>query len=350
MTDETAAEKTAAGDVSPLLSLYVPTYNRAALLRQSLRAILSQITPEMADTVEVVVMDNFSPDDTPQVMARAQQDFPGVSLRCVRRPENIGCDANFTDAPNQTRGEFVYMLSDDDVLQPGAVAALLRLIRENPGFDAFALNISHFTDDPERQDTSVGFPLKADRIIRDRDEALLLFGSHISFLSSMAFRRANVLGKDYAPRRDTNFGQAYLFLDALAPAQGLYVTSRRYLAMRQDNAEGYNVFRVLLTNFHALMQHARRSGYSAGAVQDVLDQHLLNVYRVVLILKSSGIGTLQPHYGDGLLRLVRAYGLTRFILLRFIPRLLAPYPLVVLAARARRALARGLPEEPRAAV
>jgi len=323
-----------------LLSLYVPTYNRAALLPQSLHAILSQITPEMASDIEVIVADNASTDDTPGVVCQAQADFPHVCLRSLRRPKNIGPDASFTDAPNQARGEFVYMLSDDDILLPGAVAKLLELIAAYPDFDAFALNVSHFTHDPQEQDLRVGFPLTEDRIIRDRDQALLLFGSHITFLSSMAFRRSAVVGKDYLLFDKTYMAQAYLFLDALAPARGLYVTSRRYLAMRQDNAQGYDVFRVLLTNFRRLMQYARQSGYSAEAVEDVCQQHLLNVYRVVMLLKSSGIGTLQPHYGDGLLRLLRAYGLSRFILLRFIPRLLAPRSLVLLAERLRRRLPR----------
>lgn len=330
----------------PILSLYVPTYNRAALLSQSLRAVLGQLTPEMTPSVEVVVADNASPDDTPAAVARAQAEFPHIPIRSVRRPENIGCDANFTDSPNQTRGEFVYMLSDDDLLLPGAVAKLLELIREHPNLDAFALNVSHFTTDLESQNTQVGFPLEEDRIVQDRDEALLLFGSHISFLSCMAFRRESVLGKDYSPRRGTNFGQAYLFLDALASARGIYFTSRRYLAVRQDNAEGYNVFRVLITNFHALMQYARQSGYSSEVVRGVLDQHLLNIYRVVMDLRSKGIGTLQPRYGDGAIRLLRAYGLNRFILLRFIPRLLTPYPLVALGQRLRE---RMIPRRPSAA-
>ena len=323
---------------TPLLSLYVPTYNRAALLGQALHAVLDQITPDMAGAVEVVVADNASPDETPAVVQKAQEDFPHVALRSVRRPENIGADASFTDAPNQTRGEFIYMLSDDDILLPGAVARLISLIRDNPGFDAFALNVSHFTDDLARQDTSVGFALDEDRVVRDRDQALRLFGSHISFLSSMAFRRANVLGKDYSPFRGTIIAQAYLFLDALLPGRGLYVTSGRYLAMRQDNAEGYNVFQVLLTNFHALMQHARRLGYSAEAVRGVLDEHLLNVYRVVLVLKSRGIGTLQPDYRDGAARLLRCYGVSGFILLKFLPRMLAPYAALALV---RRLLRRG---------
>ena len=70
----------------------------------------------------MLVLDNASPDETPAVVAQAQADFPHVPLRYVRRPENIGPDANFTDALTQARGKFLYLLSDDDVLLPGAVA------------------------------------------------------------------------------------------------------------------------------------------------------------------------------------------------------------------------------------
>ncbi len=327
-------------DAAPLLSLYVPTYNRAALLPQALSAILSQITPEMAPWVEVIVVDNASPDDTPAAVQKVQADFPQVPLRFIRRPVNIGADRSMTESPGLARGEFVYMLSDDDILLPGAVARLLELIRAYPELDAIALNVSHFTDDPADQDVQAGFPLTEDTIVRDRDEALRLFGSHLTFLSSMAFRRANVAGTDYSPYGTTLFAQAYLFLDALRPGRGLYVTSRRYLAMRQDNAGGYSVFRVFLTNFKQLMDYARRSGYSAEAVQQVLDQHLLNVYGLVLVLKRGGVGTLQPHYGDGLIRVVRAYGLRKFVVFRFIPRLLAPQSLVVSVQRVRRLLPR----------
>lgn len=327
-------------DAVPLLSLYVPTYNRAALLSQALQAILSQITLETAPLVEVLVVDNASTDATPAVVQKAQADFPHVPFQYIRRPVNIGADRSLTDSPNLARGEFVYMLSDDDILLPGAAARLLELIQAHPELDAIALNVSHFTEDPADQDMQVGFPLTEDKIIQDKDQALLLFGSHLTFLSSMAFRRATVAGTDYSLHCNTLFAQAYLFLDVLLPARGLYVTSRRYLAMRQDNAQGYSVFRILITNFSHLMRHARRLGYSAEAVQKVLDQHLLNVYQIVLTLKSSGIGTLKPHYGDGLIRVLRAYGLKRFVLLRFIPRLLAPSRLLLAVPRLRRILSR----------
>ena len=307
-----------------LLSIYVPTYNRAALLADSLRAVLSQIAPAMAGTVEVVVADNASPDDTPAVVARAQAEFPHVALRSVRRPENIGCDANFTDSPNQARGEFVYMISDDDILLPGAVAKLLEMIGAYPDFDAFALNVSQFRDSPDEQG-SRAYTLEADQIVSGRDGALTLLKTHIIFISCIAFRRSNVLGRDYAARRATNMGQSYMFLDALAPGRGLYAAQQPYLAQRADRAEGYNFFRVYVTNFSRMMRHARRLGYSPEAVQVVMDHTLDFVYHFVKIFKFRGAyDQLRPDFPDAVARLLRAHPFHRIVWLKIIPRILTP--------------------------
>jgi len=323
--------------MTPLLSLVVPTFNRAALLAQSLRAILTQITPAMAQitpgladghqTVEVLVIDNASPDNTPAIVAQAQNDFPHVTLRSLRRPQNIGCDANFCDAPNQARGQWVYLLSDDDVLLPGAVTTLLRLIAEHPDVDAFALNVREFQGSPE-EDTPGVFLISEDCLLKTRDEALVFLRSHITFLSCIAFRRASVAGRDYAPRYHTNLAQAYMFLDALAPGHGLYATRECFLARRADNNEGFDFFRVFVTNFCHLADHAKSLGYSRQAVQKLRFQHLSYVYVQMLVIKSEGaFGRIRIGYVQCLravFRLLRSYGLNRFVLLMIIPRLLLP--------------------------
>jgi len=307
-----------------LLSLCVPTYNRASLLAQALGAILAQVTPAMAGLVEVVVLDNASPDETPQVVARAQADFPGAAVRYVRRPENIGCDANFTDAPNQAAGEFVYLLSDDDVLLPGAVATLLGLLQAHPTLDAVALNTRPFRNTPDEPTFGV-YKLSSDRLLPDRDQALLLLGAHLTFISCIAFRRANVLGRDYVGRYDTNLAQAYMFLDALAPGHGLYVVQQPYLAQRTDNNEGFDFFRVFVTNFHALMRHAQEIGYAPEAVRKLLTRHLRFLCYFIGVFKTNGaIGTIRPNYLDALRRIFRAYGVHPVLLLVMVPMMLTP--------------------------
>ncbi len=330
--------------VTPIASICVPTYNRASLLRQSLHSVLSQITPAMRETVEVVILDNASPDDTPAVVAQAQADFPDAPVRYVRRPQNIGCDANFCDTPNQARGEFVYMVSDDDILLPGGVARLLELIEEHPGLDAYSLNVREFWDSPDED--SAPFFNKPDHILRGRDEILPPLNALLIFISCFAFRRENVLGRDYAAYYNTNVAQAYMFLDALAPGRGLYVSQRPYLARRADNHQGYDFFRVFVTNWAALMRHAQRIGYSRQAVRRTMEIYLGFLLDSIVLFKSRGtmgqIGLSDRQAVGAAVRLVRAYGWNKAAMTTLLPRLLmpralyAPFKAVGLWVQARR--------------
>jgi len=313
--------------MEPVLSLCLPTYKRAPLLDQSLRAVLPQITPQMTGQVEVIILDNASPDDTPAVVARAQAQYPDAPVRYVRRAENIGADANFTDALAQARGEFVYLLSDDDVLLPGAVAKLLELIAAHPELDAFTLNSRPFRQSPDEA-TAVVFRLDRDVMLSTRDEALVFLNTHITFLSSMAFRRENVAGRDYSDKVGTLLIQAFFFVDALAPGRGLYVTEQPYLAKRTDNHQGYGFFQVFVTNFDQVLQYARRRGYSERAIRRTSVAHLRFLCTCLLLFKHRGaIGTIRPDYRDGLQRLWRVYGRQPFAALVLTPMMLTPAPL-----------------------
>jgi len=336
--------------MEPVLSLCLPTYKRAPLLDQSLRAVLPQITPQMTGQVEVIILDNASPDDTPAVVARAQAQYPDAPVRYVRRAENIGADANFTDALAQARGEFVYLLSDDDVLLPGAVAKLLELIAAHPELDAFTLNVYEFWDSPDedaaRDTRHFAGP---DRILTTRDEALWELNSLLIFLSSMAFRRENVAGRDYSDKVGTLLIQAFFFVDALAPGRGLYVTEQPYLAQRADNNQDFNFFQVFVTQFDQVLQYARHCGYAPRTVAKMRARALRFVCYAIGVFKSQGaIGTIRPDYRDGLVRLWRVYGPHPFLLLVIVPMILTPRPVYALLfgplhALYRRARARRRP-------
>jgi len=316
--------------MEPVLSLCLPTYKRAPLLDQSLRAVLPQITPQMTGQVEVIILDNASPDDTPAVVARAQAQYPDAPVRYVRRAENIGADANFTDALAQARGEFVYLLSDDDVLLPGAVAKLLELIAAHPELDAFALNSRPFRQSPDEA-TAVVFRLDRDVMLSTRDEALVFLNTHITFLSSMAFRRENVAGRDYSDKVGTLLIQAFFFVDALAPGRGLYVTEQPYLAQRADNNQDFNFFQVFVTQFDQVLQYARHCGYAPRTVAKMRARALRFVCYAIGVFKSQGaIGTIRPDYRDGLVRLWRVYGPHPFLLLVIVPMILTPRPVYAL--------------------
>ena len=314
---------------APILSLCLPTYKRASLLDQALRAVLGQVTPQMASAVEVIVLDNASPDETPQVVEAALADYPQVPVRYVRRGENIGPDANFLDAVVQARGEFVYLLSDDDVLLPGAVATLLELIAGHPGFDAFALNVRPFLLTPDEVTTGI-FRLAQDKCLMTRDEALVFLSTHLTFLSCLAFRRSAVAEKDYTDKIGTVLIQAFFFVDALASGRGCLVTAQPLLAQRGDNNQNFSFFEIFVTNFDRVLRYARQQGYSEAAIRQVQTKSLRFLCYFLSVFKTKGaIGTIRPDYRDGLRRLWRVYG-PRPALLLLAAMILAPRPLYAL--------------------
>lgn len=307
-----------------LLSLCFPTYCRAPLLDQALRAALRQITPDVQGDVEVVVLDNASTDSTPEVVAGVQRDFPEVQMRSVRRPENLGPDGNFCDAPAQSHGEFVLLLSDDDVLLPGAVTKILSVLREHPDLDAVALNTRPFHHSPDEPTNGV-FRVASDQYLRGRDAALEYLWAHITYLSCIAFRRETVLGQDYRAYYGTSLAQCYLFLDALAPGRGMLATQMPYVAQRAGNNSGFEFFEVFVTNYVAMIRHAETLGYSPRVVQQIVRRQMRFVCYGICIFKSKGaIGKIPPRYLDGLARLWRVYGPHPFLLLVIVPMLLLP--------------------------
>ena len=125
---------------TPLLSICVPTYNRAALLEVCLASLLPQ-TQGWGERIEVIVSDNASNDGTQAVLDQYAQQH---TFRRHRHPENTGLLGNITFVPSRlARGEFVWLLGDDDLLAAGAMDQVMARLQEVPEIDLVALNVGY---------------------------------------------------------------------------------------------------------------------------------------------------------------------------------------------------------------
>lgn len=118
------------------LSICIPTYNRSAHLARCLQAAVVSAR-RAGGSVEICVSDNCSTDDTPEVVRAAQAAWP---LRYQRTAKNIGAAANFLEAVGMARGEFVWLIGDDDLLLPESASTMVSLIEAHPGIDYFFVN------------------------------------------------------------------------------------------------------------------------------------------------------------------------------------------------------------------
>ncbi|MBL4877505.1 MAG: glycosyltransferase family 2 protein, partial [Hyphomonas sp.] len=94
-------------------SVVIPTYNRASLLANTLNSVLAQIRqPD-----EILLIDDGSTDDTPAIAARYPQ------VRYVRT-ENQGKSAAINHAMTLMTGTRLWVVDDDDIVCPDALAKL----------------------------------------------------------------------------------------------------------------------------------------------------------------------------------------------------------------------------------
>jgi glycosyltransferase involved in cell wall biosynthesis len=112
----------------PLVSVYVPTRNRATLVEAAIRSILRQDHAKL----EVLVVDDASEDSTPEVLARVAAADRRV--RVFRQPSPRGAAAARNVAIAAARGEFVTGLDDDDLMLPNRIRTLLAGWREDRAF------------------------------------------------------------------------------------------------------------------------------------------------------------------------------------------------------------------------
>ena len=112
------------GDL-PLVSICIPTYNRAEMVRDAIRSALSQTYP----VLEVVVVDNASTDGTGEVVA----SIADPRLRFVRNEQNLGLFGNFNRCIGLARGSLIHILHSDDTIPPGFTSACVDIFLAHPG-------------------------------------------------------------------------------------------------------------------------------------------------------------------------------------------------------------------------
>ena len=158
----------------PLISVIIPTHNRAALLARALDSVFSQYGLGEQFDLEVIVVDDGSTDATATVVGEYAQ------VRCLRFSTNQGVAAARNAGIEAGRGAFICFLDDDDVWLPGRLKLQLPAFRRHP--DAGAVYSQVF-------DAHDGKPYPASsRAVSGRIFDALLSGNLIGGVDSVLIR------------------------------------------------------------------------------------------------------------------------------------------------------------------
>lgn len=236
----------------PLVSVVIPCYKQARFLPEALESVLAQSHA----AVEVMVVDDGSPDASSQIAAR----YSGV--RCIRQ-ENQGVSEARNAGFRASRGDYFIFLDADDRLTPVAVEAHLRCFASHPEAGFVVGDIDHITVDGTFR-SSRRWPLLQSEHYRE-----LLKLNHVGNTIAVMFRRSafQAMGgfeRSFEPAED---------YELLLRCSRSFPSAHHRTVVAQYRRHAANTSRrgvVMLRATHRVMQSQERFVKGNGALEAAL--------------------------------------------------------------------------------
>ncbi len=127
--------------MNKLLTIAIPTFNRAELLDRQL-AWLAGAIQGFESECEILVSDNSSNDNTPQVIEKWQPVFGNTKFISKRNQENVGAVKNIASCIQNATGKYVWTISDDDKIFDCTIAYLVKVLTKSSDLALVILNFS----------------------------------------------------------------------------------------------------------------------------------------------------------------------------------------------------------------
>ena len=329
----------------PLLSICISTYNRCAWLAHSLPLVLEQARPYLG-LIEVLVCDNASTDATPEVCAR-YRNVPGC--RVHRNDVNVGMLGNLAVSAQQARGNYVWVLGDDDLMVEGAIERVLAVLAVHPDVELVYTNYAytHFErpQDLERVEDVVRSGILISPNVQDQ---------HVDRISALCALSENCFTAIYCLIfREDHARAAYGQDTSGLPFSSLptCVPTTHYIVERLFDRPGYwvgdpcvvvnlnvswNRYAALymLERFPDIFERMEAQGADPSAIRFLKDRHASGLPHWVREIYFGGQREHLPHFS--MARLVRRF--------REVPGFMRIWP--TLQALHQRALAEGRSDDP----
>ncbi|WP_373229942.1 glycosyltransferase [Cohnella sp.] len=113
-------------DLTPKVSILIPTYNRPELFEQALQSAINQSYPN----IEIIVCDDSTNDETEERIKKVLPEHP--QLRYHRNAKNLGQFENDLQLMRLASGEYINFLMDDDLLHPEKVSKMMNYFIQDP--------------------------------------------------------------------------------------------------------------------------------------------------------------------------------------------------------------------------
>ncbi len=228
-----------AADISPKVSVVIPTHNRAPLLPRAIRSVLAQDYRDF----EVIIVDDASTDATTEIV----KNFKNACIRYVRFESHQGAPAARNAGARAAQGLFISFLDSDDEWLPGKLKNETAFLTMHPDY---LLCISGIVVIDERNRHIIyrtprrPYTITQDVAVRQND-----FFTNDFTVRTAVFNRLGGFDEMFLARQDNDL---WIRITALGPGRYLAGQGMRKFSGRRDQISTHLDTRLAAT--HALFE------------------------------------------------------------------------------------------------
>ncbi len=203
------------------LSIGIPTYNGAKSIKETLESILKQLDT-INESIEILISDNASTDNTKDIIQEYINKYPKI-FSYYKNEENIGYDRNVDNIFKKAKGEYVWLLGDDDVYYEGSLNYLFNILNGNnidivlSNFDFYDYEMKNLT---HRMTLNYGQDLKC----KNHNEFIIKSESRYSSLSSLIIKKDIWNSFDVSKGFGSLYIHKYVLLNILPKCSSYIIT------------------------------------------------------------------------------------------------------------------------------
>jgi glycosyltransferase involved in cell wall biosynthesis len=262
---------------SPILTIAIPTYNRAKYLKRCLFYITKQININ-DNAIELVVSDNNSNDETNQVVKYFIE--LGYNIKYIKSNDNLGPDINIDKCYEIAMGKYVLALGDDDIIITNSLFKILEILK-NEDYGVVYLNSKPIvTNEIYNFNSSILNTTK----YKDQNKFLNKIGYNITFIS------ANIINKKFYDKNITskyygsNMVQVPFIMNAILSSENNLIINDFLLRAQVDNTGGYKLLKVFGVNLNQILTDLSNV-YQNRKFKKIITDKLLTLFFPFWIIK-----------------------------------------------------------------
>lgn len=269
------------------LSICIATLNRGAFIGATLDSIVSQAN----DGVEIIIVDGASTDNTEEIVRLYQKKYQ--IIRYVRLPVKGGVDQDYCRAVEMARGEYCWLFTDDDLLKPGAIQAVMAAMQQDYALILVNAEVRDATLSRALVDRSLPFITNMTYQTMDFERFFVDVAEYLSFIGCVVIKRSLWNERD----KEQYYGTVFVHVGVIFQKHfkdNILVLAEPLIAIRYGNALWTsNSFEISLFKWPDLIWSFAL--FSESAKRQVSQREPWRSVKTLLIFRARGVFSLKEY-------------------------------------------------------